>query len=150
MTSDAILKVESLAVRYGETTALRGVSIAVARGEVIALIGANGAGKSSLLNALMGLVPAAGGRLRCGTTVLDGLPTRARIAAGLALSPEGRRVFPDLSVEENLDLGDLGRDLAQRQARRAVVCRRFPRLLERRLQRAGTLSGSRCSRSAAP
>jgi branched-chain amino acid transport system ATP-binding protein len=141
MTSDATLKVESLAVRYGETTALRGVSIAVARGEVIALIGANGAGKSSLLNALMGLVPAAGGRLRCGTTVLDGLPTRARIAAGLALSPEGRRVFPDLSVEENLDLGDLGRDLAQRQARRAAVCKRFPRLLERRLQRAGTLSG---------
>ena len=140
MTGDAALQVEGLAVRYGETVALRGVSMEVARGEVIALIGANGAGKSSLLNALLGLVPAAG-RMRCGTTSLDGLPTRARIAAGLALSPEGRRVFPDLSVEENLDLGDLGRDLARRRARRDAVCKRFPRLLERRLQRAGTLSG---------
>jgi branched-chain amino acid transport system ATP-binding protein len=135
------LQVEGLVVRYGETTALRSVSITVARGEVIALIGANGAGKSSLLNALIGLVPAAAGRMHCGATALDGLATRARIAAGLALSPEGRRVFPELSVEENLDLGDLGRDLAQRNARRAAVCERFPRLLERRLQRAGTLSG---------
>jgi branched-chain amino acid transport system ATP-binding protein len=141
MSGDAALLVNGLAVRYGETTALRGVSIAVARGEVIALIGANGAGKSSLLNALLGLVPAAAGRIRCGATSLDGLATRARIAAGLALSPEGRRVFPDLTVEENLDLGDLGRDLAQRRARRDAVCKRFPRLLERRLQRAGTLSG---------
>ena len=135
------LQVEGLVVRYGETTALRGVSITVARGEVIALIGANGAGKSSLLNALIGLVSAEAGRMHCGATALDGLATRARIAAGLALSPEGRRVFPELSVEENLDLGDLGRDLAQRNARRAAVCERFPRLLERRLQRAGTLSG---------
>ncbi|MEP7101835.1 MAG: ABC transporter ATP-binding protein [Burkholderiales bacterium] len=141
MSGDPALQVDGLAVRYGETTALRGVSITVARGEVIALIGANGAGKSSLLNALLGLVPAAAGRIRCGSTALEGLATRARIAAGLALSPEGRRVFPDLTVEENLDLGDLGRDLAQRRARRDAVCKRFPRLLERRLQRAGTLSG---------
>ena len=141
MSGDAALQVDGLAVRYGETTALRGVSITVARGEVIALIGANGAGKSSLLNALLGLVPTAAGKIRCGATPLDGMPTRARIAAGLALSPEGRRVFPDLSVEENLDLGDLGRDLPRRRARRDAVCDRFPRLLERRLQRAGTLSG---------
>ncbi len=137
----AALQVDGLAVRYGETSALRGVSIDVGRGEVVALIGANGAGKSSLLNALLGLVPQAAGRIRCGATPIDALPTRARIEAGLALSPEGRRVFADLSVEENLDLGDLGRDLAQRRARRDGVYRRFGHLLERRLQPAGTLSG---------
>jgi len=137
----AALQVDGLVVRYGETVALRGVSLAVGRGEVVALIGANGAGKSSLLNATLGLVPAASGRVRVGPTSVEVLPTRARIAAGLALSPEGRRVFPDLSVEENLDLGDLGHDLQERRARRDAVCRRFPRLLERRLQRAGTLSG---------
>jgi branched-chain amino acid transport system ATP-binding protein len=139
--SATALRLEGLAVRYGETVALRGVSIEVDRGEVVALIGANGAGKSSLLNAALGLVPLAAGRVRVGATQVEALPTRARIAAGLALSPEGRRVFPELSVEENLDLGDLGRDLARRRARRDAVCRRFPRLLERRLQRAGTLSG---------
>jgi branched-chain amino acid transport system ATP-binding protein len=135
------LEVDGIALRYGETVALRGVSLEVGRREVVALIGANGAGKSSLLNALLGLVPLVAGRIRFDGRALEGLPTRARIAAGLALSPEGRRVFPDLSVEENLDLGDLGRDLHQRRRRRDGVYEWFPRLVERRLQRAGTLSG---------
>ena len=135
------LQVSGLTVRYGQTVALQGVSLAIAPREVVALIGANGAGKSSLLNALMGLVPAAAGSLHFDGQALQALPTRRRIAAGLALSPEGRRVFPELTVEENLDLGDLGRDLAARQARREGVYRWFPRLLERRTQAAGTLSG---------
>ncbi len=137
----AALTIDALSVCYGKTVALDGVSLVVAPREVVALVGANGAGKSSLLNALMGLVPLAGGSLRLGSQVLDGLPTRARIAAGLALSPEGRRVFPDLTVAENLDLGDLGRDLAARTRRREGVYHWFPRLLERRTQAAGTLSG---------
>ena len=135
------LRVQGLAVRYGATSALRGVSLAVAPGEVVALIGANGAGKSTLLNALLGLVPAASGQVSFGDRPLDRLATRERIAAGLALSPEGRRVFPDLSVEENLDLGDLGSDLDARRRRREGVYGQFPRLLERRAQAAGTMSG---------
>ena len=135
------LAIDSLGVRYGKTVALNGVSLEVGPREVVALVGANGAGKSSLLNALLGLVPAQGGAIRFDGQALDGLPTRARIEAGLALSPEGRRVFPELSVEENLDLGDLGRDLAARGRRRDDVYRWFPRLRERRMQRAGTMSG---------
>jgi len=135
------LRAEALELRYGETVALREVSLAVGRAEVVALIGANGAGKSSLLNALMGLVPLVGGRISFDGQRLEAVPTRVRIAAGLALSPEGRRVFPDLTVEDNLDLGDLGRDLVARRRRRNEVYARFSRLAERRLQAAGTLSG---------
>lgn len=136
-----LLQVEELGVRYGETRALIDVNLTLGAREVVALVGANGAGKSSLLNALLGLVPHAGGAVALSGKRIETLPTRQRIAAGLALSPEGRRVFPDLSVEENLDLGDLGRDPAARRERRESVCRWFPRLRERRLQMAGTLSG---------
>ncbi|KWT85404.1 MULTISPECIES: ABC transporter ATP-binding protein [unclassified Variovorax] len=136
-----LLHVDALAVRYGETRALEGVSLALGAREIVALIGANGAGKSSLLNTLLGLVTQAAGAITLGGKRIETLPTRERIAAGLALSPEGRRVFPELSVEENLDLGDLGRDIAQRRERRENVNRWFPRLRERRQQLAGTLSG---------
>ena len=139
--NDEDLVIEDFSLRYGKTVALDGVSLTVAPREVVALIGANGAGKSSLLNALMGLLPPAAGTMRFGGRALDGLATRARIAAGLALSPEGRRVFPELTVEENLDLGDLGHDLPARHRRRDAVYRDFPRLLERRAQAAGTMSG---------
>jgi len=139
----ALLQVESLSVRYGPTRALQAASIEVGQREVVALVGANGAGKSSMLNALLGLVPQAGGSVLLAGRRIEGLSTRDRIAAGLALSPEGRRVFPDLSVEDNLDLGDLGRDLAARREQRESVYRWFPRLLERRGQLAGTMSGGR-------
>jgi branched-chain amino acid transport system ATP-binding protein len=140
MTDEGLL-VEGLSLRYGKTLALDGVSLSVAPREVVALVGANGAGKSSLLNALMGLVPTAAGTLRFGGRALEAFSTRARIAAGLALSPEGRRVFPELTVEENLELGDIGQDLSARRQRRDAVYRDFPRLLERRTQAAGTMSG---------
>lgn len=135
------LQIDKLDLHYGETIALRSVSIEVGRQEVVALIGANGAGKSSILNTLLGLVPHSGGSIRFDGRALDGLGTRERIAAGLALSPEGRRVFPDLTVEENLDLGDLGREPRARRLRRDVVYDLFPRLVERRAQAAGTMSG---------
>ena len=137
----ALLQVDSLSVRYGPTRALQGASIEVGQREVVALVGANGAGKSSMLNALLGLVPHAGDSVQLAGRRIECLSTRDRIAAGLALSPEGRRVFPDLSVEDNLDLGDLGRDLAARREQRESVYRWFPRLLERRGQLAGTMSG---------
>jgi len=136
-----LLQVEGLDVRYGETRALVDVSLELGAREVVALVGANGAGKSSLLNALLGLVPRTGGAIALAGKRIETLPTRERIATGLALSPEGRRVFPDLSVEENLDLGDLGRDPVARRQRRENVNRWFPRLRERRQQLAGTLSG---------
>ncbi len=132
-----------MALHYGKTQALRNVSIDVGHGgaEVVALVGANGAGKSSLLNTLLGLVPHSAGALRLGGRSLDALSTRERIRAGIALSPEGRRVFPDLSVEDNLDLGDLAHDPEARRVRRDGIYGIFPRLAERRAQRAGTMSG---------
>ncbi|MGI4814655.1 MAG: ABC transporter ATP-binding protein [Janthinobacterium lividum] len=135
------LKIAQLCVRYGETLALRDVSIEVGQGEVVALIGSNGAGKSSMLNTTLGLLRHSSGEIRFGTQRLDALTPRERIAAGLSLSPEGRRVFGELTVDENLDLGDLGRDLARRQQRRHGIYELFPRLLERRAQKAGTMSG---------
>ncbi len=135
------LQLDGIDLRYGETVALRGVSLEIGSREVVALIGANGAGKSSLLNTLLGLVPHSAGSIRIDGKRIEGLPTRARIAAGLALSPEGRWVFPDLSVEENLDLGDVGRDMDARRTQRESVYQWFPRLLERRAQLAGTMSG---------
>jgi branched-chain amino acid transport system ATP-binding protein len=135
------LEVQGVELRYGETRALRGVSLTVAPREVVALIGANGAGKSSLLNTLLGLAAHSAGHMKVHGRALAGLTTRERISAGLALSPEGRRVFAELSVEENLDLGDIGRDLAQRRSQREAVYQWFPRLLERREQLAGTMSG---------
>ena len=141
MSEAPLLQVERLDVRYGATRALNGLSLEVRPREVVALVGANGAGKSSLLNALLGVVPHAAGHIRIEGRAVEALPTRQRIAAGLALSPEGRRVFPELTVEDNLDLGDLGSDGARRTEQRELVYRWFPRLQERRRQLAGTMSG---------
>ena len=136
-----MLAVETLTVTYGAIPALHGASFTVGAGEVVALIGANGAGKSSLLKALMGLVPHRAGALALDATDLRPLSTRKRIGRGLALSPEGRHVFPDLSVQENLDLGYLGRDTAEVSRRAEAMFALFPRLAERRHQFAGTMSG---------
>jgi branched-chain amino acid transport system ATP-binding protein len=141
MNTAAGLQVEGLSLRYGETVALNQVSLDVKPNEVVALIGANGAGKSSILNTLLGLVPHAAGSIRFDGQSLEHRSTRERIAAGIALSPEGRRVFPDLTVDENLELGDLGRDLDRRRERREGIYQLFSRLRERRTQKAGTMSG---------
>ena len=135
-----LLEIENLAASYGAVEALKGVSLQVNRGEIVTLIGANGAGKSTLLMTICGEP-----RARAGRIVLDGqdiaaTPTHEIIRRGVAQSPEGRRIFPRMSVLENLMMGAqaLGHDPAPELAR---VFAMFPRLKERQAQRGGTLSG---------
>ena len=137
-----LLAVEELVVRYGPITAVRDVSLRVQQGEIVALLGANGAGKSSLLNAVAGLVPVAGGRVLFRDEPIDRFPPERIVARGLGLTPEGRRVFPRLSVEVNLRLGAARqRDRDKLRATRDRVLELFPVLSERLSQDAGTLSG---------
>ncbi|MBP2231272.1 branched-chain amino acid transport system ATP-binding protein [Azospirillum agricola] len=137
-----MLSVTDLNVSYGPIRALRGVSMQVGAGEIVALIGANGAGKSSLLRGITGLVPATG-QVLFKDAPIGGLTTPQRVALGIAMAPEGRQVFTDQTVHENLLLGG---HLLRRQPQRveANIARfydLFPRLRERREQIAGTLSG---------
>ncbi len=137
----SLLQVQDLQVAYGGIAAVRGVSFSLAAGETLALIGANGAGKSSLLKALAGLT-AARGQVLWQSCDWAGQPAHQRKRAGLALVPEGRGIFADMSVAENLRLGAYGRkDTAAVDAEMEALCRRLPRLRERWRQRAGTLSG---------
>jgi branched-chain amino acid transport system ATP-binding protein len=136
-----MLTIENLGVRYGGIVALQDVSIKVERGESVLLVGANGAGKSSLINAIVGLVPTFAGRI-----VLDGqdlaavsCPARARM--GIGYSPEGRRVFRSLTVTENVLSGTLGIPMAQAQENLAWIRQTFPLLVERADQPANQLSG---------
>ncbi len=140
--SDVLLRVSNLAVRYGDLVGVADVSFEVAEGAVVALLGANGAGKTTTLNALAGLVRPAGGTIAWRGVRIDGLAAHAIVAKGIALSPEGWRLFVQQTVEQNLRLGATA--LAER-ARLAPLLERvfslFPRLAERRRQSAGTLSG---------
>jgi branched-chain amino acid transport system ATP-binding protein len=137
-----LLAVDELVVRYGPITAVRRVSLRVEKGEIVALLGANGAGKSSLLNAVAGLVPVAEGRVLFRGEPVQRLPPERIVARGLALTPEGRRVFPRLSVDVNLRLGGATqRDREALRATRKRVLELFPILAERLSQDAGTLSG---------
>jgi branched-chain amino acid transport system ATP-binding protein len=140
--ADALLRVDALVVRYGPIVAVREVSLHVEQGEIVALLGANGAGKSSFLNAIAGLVPAVGGRIAFRGQEIGGLPPERIVKGGLALTPEGRRVFPRLSVADNLRLGAVPqRSLAAVDEARRRVLELFPVLRERSDQIAGTLSG---------
>lgn len=137
------LAVEGLEVRYGSIRAVRGVDITVGDGEVVALLGANGAGKSSTLLAIAGAIRPFAGRVRLdGRDVTGTIPERM-VRSGVAMVPETRDVFPDLTVEENLRLGAYvrRRDRAGVEADRAAMFELFPRLAERSGQTAGTLSG---------
>lgn len=137
-----MLKLDGVVAAYDDLTCLHGVSLEVRRGEIVTLIGANGAGKSTTLKTVSGLLTP-----RAGTIEFDGRPITGRspdaiVALGLVQVPEGRRVFPDLSVEENLRVGAYLVDKRGRvREMLADVYRRFPRLAERRRQLAGTLSG---------
>jgi branched-chain amino acid transport system ATP-binding protein len=137
-----LLKVEHLEVRYGDLIGVADVSLQVPQGSIIALLGSNGAGKTSTLNAIAGLVPASGGRIWLTDQDVTGQPAYAMVRKGLALSPEGWRLFVQQSVENNLLLG--ATPLPQK-ARTTEMLERvyalFPRLGERRRQRAGTMSG---------
>jgi branched-chain amino acid transport system ATP-binding protein len=135
-----LLEVKGLEVHYGGIRAVRGIDLAVGEGELVCLIGANGAGKTSALKAICGL-HARGGRVTYAGQALEGLPVFELPRRGLVMVPEGRGVFPQLTVEENLAMGAFARqdaDVQEDIARQYVA---FPRLKERRQQTAGTLSG---------
>ena len=136
-----MLRLIDLQVGYGAFTAVHGLNLTVAQGDVLALLGANGAGKSSTLMALAGHVEVQAGRIELEGRDITALPAARRAAAGLAIAPEGRRLFPDLSVAENLTIGGYAQPRSDDIKNRAQVFDIFPRLAERRDQRAGTLSG---------
>jgi branched-chain amino acid transport system ATP-binding protein len=135
-----LLEVKGLEVRYGGIRAVRGIDLAVDEGELVCLIGANGAGKTSALKAICGL-HARGGSVTYAGQALEGLPVFELPRRGLVMVPEGRGVFPQLTVEENLAMGAFARRDAHVQDDIAVQYASFPRLKERRQQTAGTLSG---------
>jgi branched-chain amino acid transport system ATP-binding protein len=137
-----LLSVEDLAVAYGPVRALRGVSLEVRRGEVVAVLGPNGAGKSTLLRAIAGVVPPASGRVVHAGERIDGLSPEDVVRRGIALVPEGRMVFPGLTVRENLLVGAISRrDAAGIAEDLEGILGMFPVLGERAGQLAGTLSG---------
>ena len=138
---DPILAVEALYVGYGQTEILRGVSLAVGQGEIVAVLGSNGVGKSTLNNTLSGLIVPWSGGVRFGGEEVAGWSPQRIVSAGLIHVPEGRRVFPNLSVADNLTLGAYRRGGARREETIERVYDTFPRLAERRTQYAGTLSG---------
>ena len=137
-----MLKIEDLHVHYGGIQALRGISLEVPDGKIVTLIGANGAGKSTTLRTITGLVKASSGSIRWNDQELLGKSIDKIVASGIAMSPEGRRVFPDLSVLENLKIGAyLRKEKAEIAGDIEWVYSLFPRLQERSWQLAGTLSG---------
>jgi branched-chain amino acid transport system ATP-binding protein len=138
----ALLQVADLHVSYGKTAALHGVVLEVRRGEVVALLGANGAGKSTTLRAVSGLLRPTRGEILFEGRPIGGMAPDRIVALGIAQSPEERHVWPAMSVQENLTLGAyLCRSKSEIDARVDKVFQRFPRLKERHLQLAGTLSG---------
>jgi len=137
-----LLEVIGLKVAYGGINAVKGIDFAVAAGEMVTLIGANGAGKTTTLKALTGLIHPSAGRVRYNGADITALPSHRLVALGIALVPEGRGVFPRLTVEENIDMGAYCRDDKREiRADHEHVLTLFPRLAERHQQAAGTLSG---------
>ena len=138
----SLLKVTDLKVSYGGIEALKGVSFAVKEGEIVTLIGANGAGKSTALRSISGLVSVKGGTIEFGGENITGMDPQKIVSRGIAMVPEGRRVFPNLTVVENLKIGAyLRKDEAGIRKDMDHVYDLFPRLKERSWQMAGTLSG---------
>ena len=139
---DAVLQVEALEAGYGEVQVLWGVSLKAERGQFTALVGANGAGKTTMLRAIAGTITPWRGRVLLDGEDVTRVPTNVKAARGFALVPEGRQLFGAMTVAENLELGAFSRRAARRYAQRLdQVLRLFPRLAERRRQIAGTLSG---------
>ena len=137
-----MLSIKNLSVHYGGIHALRGISLDVPAGKIVTLIGENGAGKSTTLNSIMGLVKADGGSVSWNGQEILGTQTKTIVESGVVLVPEGRRVFPNLTVDENLTLGAFSRkNKAEVEADREHVFSLFPRLKERHKQKAGTFSG---------
>lgn len=138
----AMLEIENLEVYYGVIKALQGISFKVEEGEIVALIGANGAGKTTTLHAITGLIPSSGGTIHLEGKDITKVPGHKTVSMGMAHVPEGRRVFSQLSVLENLKLGAYTRkDKTEVEETLNMIYKRFPRLEERKNQSAGTLSG---------
>jgi len=137
----SMLKVEDLHVYYGSIHAIKGVSFEVHEGEIVTLIGANGAGKSTTLNTVAGLLKPRHGHISFEGTEVAGMPASKIVPHGMALCPEGRRVFQQMTVRENLEMGGYTRPASEIAASIDDVFERFPRLKERHRQIAGTLSG---------
>ena len=137
-----LLQVEGVHTAYDRVDVLHGVSLGVAVGTITCILGANGAGKSTLIRSILGLTPAHSGSIRFDGGLISGLPTHRVIASGIACIPEGRKVFPKMTVEENLRVGAYqqtdGREVVRRIEQAYAL---FPRLKERRSQLAGTMSG---------
>jgi branched-chain amino acid transport system ATP-binding protein len=136
-----LLAISGLRTGYGATEILRGVSLAVNEGEIVAVVGSNGAGKSTLNRAISGVVRAWSGTIRFGEHSIERAKPSAVVSQGLIHVPEGRRIFPNMTVAENLDLGCYRRARSRRAEKRDRVYGIFPRLKERQAQYAGTLSG---------
>ena len=140
--SETLLRVEDLSVYYGVIQALKGISFSVNRGEIVSLIGANGAGKTTTLHTITGLIRAKGGHVFYKDAEITRVPAHKIVTMGMSHVPEGRRIFQNLSVYENLLLGAYSRkDKKEIEENLEMVFRQFPRLEERRRQLAGTLSG---------
>lgn len=137
----ALLKVSDLHVSYGMIKAVRGISFEINEGEIVSLIGANGAGKSTTLNTLAGLLKPQSGEILFEDTSLVGMPAHKIVRHGLALCPEGRHVFTNMRVEENLMMGGYTQNDAQNKQTLERIYEHFPRLKERLKQSAGTMSG---------
>jgi len=136
-----LLRIEGLRAGYGAVEVLRGVDLRVGQGELVALLGSNGAGKTTLNSVVSGLVPTWAGRVIFDGQDLTGIHYQRVVQAGLIQVPEGRKVFPNLSVLDNLELGAFARARANRAHNLACVFDTFPRLRERQTQLAGTMSG---------
>jgi len=141
MGTEPLLKVSDLCAGYGEMEVLRGVDLNVNPGEIVAVLGSNGVGKSTLNRTISGIVRARSGSIRFDGVGIERAKPAEIVARGLIHVPEGRRIFPNLSVRENLDLGSYCRGRERRAENRERVFAAFPRLFERQSQRAGTLSG---------
>jgi branched-chain amino acid transport system ATP-binding protein len=137
-----VLELHDVVCRYGQVTAVKGISFTVGRGQLVALIGANGAGKTTTLRAISGLLPLAGGKIIFDGNDITRASARRILSLGIAHCPEGRHVFPHMTVEENLEMGSyLRKDRKEVAADLARIFEQFPRIAERRQQPAGTLSG---------
>ncbi|MDI9610779.1 MAG: ABC transporter ATP-binding protein [Archaeoglobales archaeon] len=137
-----MMSVEDLEVWYGKILAVGGISIKVENGEIVGLIGPNGAGKSTIMNSIIGAVKPKKGKIKLNGDELMNLPTYEIIKKGVTIAPEGRKLFPFLTVEENLLMGAInGEAWKKRKNSLEFIYSKFPRLKERRMQMAGTLSG---------
>jgi len=139
--AETVLAISGLHAGYGATEILRGIDLTVGEGEIVAVLGSNGTGKSTLNRTISGVMRASHGTIRFLGAAIEQEPPKAIVARGLIHVPEGRRIFPNLTVRENLDLGAYRRARARRNINRSRVFSIFPRLFERQGQRAGTLSG---------